>query len=570
MMRVATLGRYTAIALLVAVPLPQASVLAHTVSKPSSPPEALISTTRRLTESEYRHSIADIFGQDIVVNGRFEPERREQGLLAIGAGMLSISASGFEQYYAIGKRISDQVLDDKHRARFVLCKPANLSGKDDACSEIFIRQYGRLLFRRPLSHGEIAGRVQLAAEGAEQAHDYHAGLKLALTSLLTAPEFLFRVETLEPDPGKPGAMRLDGYSRAARLSYMVWDSTPDEALLEAAAKGDLQTDAGIAQQVDRMLASAALEQGLRAFFSDMLEFDLIDTVNKDAQIYPKFSQEVAASAREETLRMLMNELLIKNSPYLDIFTTRTTYINRALASIYQVPFLGADPWTQYTFAPESDRSGILTDFSFVGVFSHPGRSSPTKRGAALREVFLCEPTPQPPANVDFSIVNDTKNPSLKTVRARLLAHGEDETCAGCHNRTDPLGLSLERFDSLAQHRTSENGDLIDVSAQLDGKKFEGTQGLGALMRANPKVSACLVRDVYAYGVGHAPASDDKPYLQTQTDAFIADNYRVRSLLRRIVMSPAFYVPAAAAPEATPDKPAAKPAITASTLHQESR
>jgi hypothetical protein len=567
-MRSGRLARYTATALLVAIPCFVAlAALAHPAARVASSPEALISATRRLSESEYRHSIADIFGADIVVNGRFEPERREQGLLAIGAGMLSISASGFEQYYAMAKRISDQVLDDKHRARFAICTPANAGGKDDSCSEVFIRQYGRLLFRRPLSEDEIAGRVQLAAQGAEQAHDYNAGLKLALTSLLTAPQFLFRVETLQPDPSAPGAQRLDDYSRAARLSYMLWDTTPDEALLEAAARGELHTDAGITQQADRMLAAPALEAGLRAFFSDMLEFDLIDTVTKDPQIYPKFSQEIAASSKEETLRMLMNELLVKNSPYLDVFTTRTTYVNRALASIYQVPFLGADAWTQYTFAPDSDRSGLLTDFSFLGVFSHPGRSSPTKRGAALREVFLCEPTAQPPANVDFSIVNDTKNPSLKTVRARLLAHGEDETCAGCHNRTDPLGLSLERFDSLAQHRTSENGDLIDVSAQLDGKKFDGTQGLGALLRANPKVPACLVRDVYAYGIGHAPATEDKPYLQAQTEAFVADNYRLKALLRRVVVSAAFYVPAA--PDAQ-EAPPAKSAITASNLHQETQ
>lgn len=564
------LSRYSAISLLAALPSLAATAQAHPTAKPPAAPAPTISATRRLTETEYRHSVADIFGADIVVNGRFEPERREQGLLAIGAGMLSISASGFEQYYSIAKRVSDQVLDDKHRARFAVCKPSSATAADDHCSDVFVRQYGRLLFRRPLTTDEIAGRVKLAAEGAQQAHDYNAGLKLALTSLLTAPEFLFRVETLEPDPTNKSVMRLDGYSRATRLSYTLWDTTPDEALLEAAGRGDLQTEAGIEQQVDRMLASPALEAGLRAFFSDVLEFDLIDTVTKDADIYPKFSQEIAASSKEETLRMLVNELLVKNSSYLDIFTTRTTYINRALASVYQVPYLSTDPWTQYTFAQNSDRSGILTDFSFLGVFSHPGRSSPTKRGAALREVFLCETPAQPPANVDFSIVNDTKNPSLKTVRARLLAHAEDDTCAGCHNKTDPLGLSLERFDSLAQHRTSENGDLIDVSAKLDGRNFEGTQGLGTLLSANPKVPACLVRDIYAYGVGHAPAATDKPWLQTQSDAFAADSYHVKSLLRRVAVSPVFYAPSAPADEAAPAKPVTKTAVTANNLHPEAR
>jgi hypothetical protein len=344
----------------------------------------------------------------------------------------------------------------------------------------------------------------------------------------------------EKDPKNPKSLRLDGYSKAARLSYLFLDTAPDEELLTAAASGELHTQDGLDKQISRLLASPAMEAGVRAFFTDMLEFDLFDTLTKDPAIYPKYSQDVSDSAKEQTLRTIVNHLIVKNGSYPELLTTRTTFLNRSLASIYQVPFVASGGWKEFTFDKESDQSGLLTQLSFVGLFSHPGRSSPTKRGAALREVFMCDPTPLPPANVDFSIVNDTKNPTLRTVRARLLAHSEDESCNNCHKRSDPIGLSLERFDSLAQHRVMENGDPIDVTAELGGKKFEGAQGLGQVLSENPKIPACLVRNVYAYGVGRAPVKADQEFLTKASAEFAQDGYRMPAMMRRIASSPEFY------------------------------
>jgi hypothetical protein len=205
-----------------------------------------------------------------------------------------------------------------------------------------------------------------------------------------------------------------------------------------------------------------------------------------------------------------------------------------------VPFVGNSGWIPYTFAPDSDRAGILTQLTFLAVFSHPGRSSPTKRGVAINEIFQCIPTPTPPANVDFSIVNDTQNPNLKTVRSRLLAHSEDEACSGCHKQSDPLGLSLEQFDSLAQRRMYENGELIDVASKLGKKPFSGAQGLGDALHDNDKIPACLVRNVYAYGVGREPGSTESAYLAQQTKTFTQDGYRFRTLLSQIASSPDFF------------------------------
>lgn len=526
------------------------SARAQTDNSAASAASPGIVATRRLTDSQYKNTITDLFGKEVAVNGRFEPEQREHLLLAIGGSMLSISAAGFDQYFSMAKGVSDQVLDEKRRSTTMPCQPANPKGIDDECTTQFVQTYGRKLFRRPLTHAEVQSRVALAAEGASQNGDYYAGLKLALTSLLTAPQFLFRVEMSERDPQQAGALRLDGYTKAARLSYLIWNTTPDEALLQAAESGELHSDSGLSRQIERLLASERVEDGTRAFFADMLQLDLYETLTKDPMIFPKFSQAVSEAAKEQTLKTVVNHLLVEDADYRDLFTTRTTFIDRSLAAVYKLPLLANEGWVKHEFPENTEHSGILTQISFLGLFSHPGRSSPTKRGVAINEILLCEPTPLPPANVDFSIVNDTTNPDLPTVRKRLIAHSEDESCSGCHRKSDPLGLALERFDSLGQFRTTENQNIIDVSAEFGGKHFDGARGLGKALKENPKVPACVVRNVYAYGTGRAPDKTDRRYLAAQNQAFASDGYKFRALLKQIVSTPEFFkvVPPQPAPE----------------------
>jgi hypothetical protein len=491
---------------------------------------------RRVTESQYRHIIADVFGPDIKINARFEPEKREDGLQAIGSLQLSITSGGFEQYYALGKSIADQALDPKRRDATVGCKPADATKPDDACAATFIRTYGERLFRRPLTDGELAARVATAHKGAATG-DFYDGLKLSLISLLVAPEYLFRMEMAEPNPAAGGQPRLDGYTKAARLSFLLWDTGPDPELMAAARSGAIQTDAGLQAQLSRMTASPRLQDGGRAFFTDMLQFDQFDGLNKDPATYPKFSQSVADSAREETLKTLIDLLIVKKRDYRDIFTSNDTFINRPLAAVYQVPFNSKSEWTAHTFPASSERSGILTQVTFLSLFSHPGSSSPTKRGVKLHEIFMCQPTPDPPANVDFSKVQATQN---GTVRSRLTDHMTNPGCSVCHRNSDPVGLTLEHFDGLGQLRTLENGAPIDVSGDIGGKKINGAQGLGQLFHDEPRVPACLVRDLYYYGVGRPVNYSESAYLDAQTKTFAAAGYKLPDLMAQLVSSPEFF------------------------------
>jgi len=516
---------------------------------------------RRITETQYRHTIADIFGPDIKINSRFEPEQRVDRLLAIGSAQLSLTSSGFEQYFALANSISDQVLAEKQRTGSVPCRPADPTQADEACARLFIEQYGQRLFRRPLTEAETLARLRTASIGVKQANDFYAGLKLALTSLLVAPEFLFRVETAEPDPGSPGQYRLDGYTKAARLSFLLWDSPPDPELLAAARSGAIHTQVGLEQQITRMIASHRFENGARAFFTDMLQLDGFENLVKDPTIYPKFNQAVADSAKEQTLKTIIDLLINKSADYRDLFTSNETFLNRPLASVYRVPFAFSGDWAPYTFSQSSERSGILTEVAFLSLFAHPGSSSPTRRGIKLNEIFNCLVTPDPPADVDFSKVQASDK---GTVRDRLLAHMANPGCAVCHVHNDPMGLALEHFDGLGQQRTIENGKTIDATADLNGAKIDGARGLGQLLHDSPRVPACLVRNVYSYAAGRKTDSHDGDFLADQTKAFASSGYRFPALMLQIASSPHFFrvvlptgverVPSAADGAPLPSKP----------------
>ena len=505
---------------------------------------------RRLTENEYRNSIADILGKNIQVQGTFEPGIRIGGLTAASTAVLSITPAGFESYTKMADSIATQAVSEANRKRLISCQPKSDKAPDDACATQVLSQYGRQLFRRPLTAEELRSRVSLARTMAKSSGDFYAGLRYGLATLLQSPEFLFRKEIAVPTADKSGYV-LDPYSRATRLSYLMWDTTPDAELLKSAESGEITTPAGLEKQVDRLMASPRLEVGMRAFFTDMFMLDTFNVISKDSLFYPKWAGPMAAAAQEETLRSTLDLALAQNGDMRELLVTRKTLINRSLASIYGVPFSFNGEWAPHEFGPESGRSGLLTQISMLAMFSHPGKSSPTKRGVAMNEILLCEPTPTPPNNVDFTEVNDVNSPR-KTVRERLMAHAADKTCASCHNAVDPIGLSLEGFDTIGGRRDRENGELIDVSATLAGKSFQGAEGLGKFLYSSPKFPSCVARKLYSYANGLNSEEVETGAFKGGLEAFQKSGYRLRALLKGLVTDPKFFN--ASAPEANHTSP----------------
>jgi hypothetical protein len=498
---------------------------------PGTPPRVRIITTQ-----QYLNTVSNVFGSSVSLELKFPPLRRTDGLLSNGAALAGVTAGKIETFQRAASSIAAQVVAPERRNYLIPCTPADEKKADPECAKQFFAQTGRLLHRQKLSDEQLNKYVTEANEASEQLKDFYAGVELTLESMLISPEVLFIVETSDEKPNKQGTRELDAYSLASRLSFFLWNAGPDDMILAAAEKGELDNARGMEKVVDAMLASPRLEDGMRAFFDDMLGFDDFDALSKDPTVYPFFTGATAADAREQTMRTLVDHLIHKELDYRDLYTTRDTFMSPALAPLYQIP--ASRGWTEYTFPEDSPRQGLLTQVSFVALRAHPGRSSPTLRGRALRERLLCQVVPPPPPNVDFGKLNNP-DAHYKTQRERVAVHLEDPACAGCHKITDPMGLALEAFDGAGRFRKEENGAVIDTNGELDGVHFTDVVGLGKALHDNPALPSCLVDRLYSYGSGGAAKPTDRPLLKYYTAEFQKAGYKLPDVLRSITTSDAF-------------------------------
>jgi hypothetical protein len=208
--------------------------------------------------------------------------------------------------------------------------------------------------------------------------------------------------------------------------------------------------------------------------------------------------------------------------------------------IYRLPVPTRNGWEKTEFPAKSHRQGIESQIAFLALYSHPGRSSPTLRGKALREIFLCQEVPDPPPKVTFAGFADNANGLTPTARDRLTAHRNQPACAGCHKIMDPLGLTLENYDGVGTYRTAENGAKIDASGSLDGADFRTPEGLAQALHDHPETPRCLVEKMYRFAVGRDTTMEERPYMDYLTASFATNGYRVPDLMRTIALSHNFY------------------------------
>ena len=503
--------------------------------------------TRRLTPAQYQNIISEVFGSDIDLGGRFEPELRVDGLFAIGASHASVAATGLEQYDAMGRAVAAQVFDLAHRGFMLPCKPKMVDKADDECARQFLIGVGELLYRRPLTNEQLETYVRAAGVGAESSKDFFEGMSLSLASMLSSPAFLFREQHIEPSPENSEIYRLDSYSIASQLSFFLWNSGPDRQLLAAARSGSLQTKSGLAEQVDRMIRSQRLEYGVREFFTDNFHLDAFDSLAKDPLLFPKYDAKISEQAREQALKTIIDVVLTRSADYREIFTTKKTFMTPSLGSIYHVPVFkngpngSPDNWQPYEFSDSVPYAGILTQVAFTALHSPAGRSSPTTRGKALREIMMCQLVPSPPGNVDFSEFEGADDLRDATARKRLGIHSSEPMCSGCHKITDPIGLALENFNGIGEFRTTDNGTKIDASGELNGMKFNGPSGFTQAIYNDPATTSCLVERLAAYATGR---NLEQPYYKKWVSdlesVFKQSGFRLPELIREIALSDALY------------------------------
>ncbi|MCA9534640.1 MAG: DUF1592 domain-containing protein [Myxococcales bacterium] len=530
---------------------------------PLPPPPPFVAAPAQLnllTPAQYRNAVRDIFGGDVTVGQPAPVDQREAGFFMVRTSTIVLAPDGANRYQEEASRIAAQLMaPGPIRERVMPCTPTGVV--DDGCASQFLSRYGRLLYRRTLTEAELQRHLRLAREGARLPgiEDFYGGLEAAIMAQLQSPFFLYRHEIGEPLDGTSDTLVVNGAELASRLSFFLWNTTPDEALLDVAESGGLDTAEGLEREVRRMIEDERARAGIANFFSEMLELEKDGGV-KDSVVFLHANAELAGDARRETLMTIEDHVFDQDADYRDLFTTRRTFVNRRLAALYAVPApVIGDGFALYTHPDDSPRRGILGQASFLAPHASPTDASPTRRGAFVRAVLLCQEIPPPPANVETDLAGRSAELPL---REQLSEHRDNPVCASCHALMDPIGFGFQHFDGIGQYRRVERqflfddqgnvardedtGDRlvareheIDASGELDGVAFESASELAEAIRNHPALPSCLVRSMYRYATSHADLPSEEAQLRELQRAFITGGYRIKELLVSVALSEGF-------------------------------
>ncbi len=502
----------------------------------------------RLTIEQYRNALRDLFGPGLPVLP-LEPDTNPYLFKTIGAAQTELSASGVERYAESAFAIADAVFaDDARRGVLLDCEPAS---PDDGCAERFVRAAGLRLFRRPLTDDEVVRWLGVSRDLSDG--DALLGLETVLAGMLQAPHFLYRVEIGEPDVEAPGRRRYTSWEMAQRLSFLLWNTAPDLALLEAAERGELVDDDSIKAHVRRMLDDERARIAVQDFFSQYLDLGRLHGIERDPARYPCAGPELY-SAMETELRLLVDDAVFRRDLDIrELFSAPRGYVNTALANLYGVDAPGASPvaFVPVEFPPQLQRAGILTLGAFLTMNAHQTETSPTLRGKYVRERVLCTPVPPPPDEVDLNLDRGEGDPP--TLRERLEQHREDPACAGCHSFIDPPGFLFEHYDSLGQYREEAEGHPIHAAGDLDGTPLADASELAAMLRHDIRVGNCVARQLYRHASARLETVGEREILRDLQNRFAASGYRFRELLVALALSEGFRT-AAEPSETSPEAP----------------
>ncbi len=499
----------------------------------------------RLTRSQFQNSLTALLGP--VTQSDIEGDSYIGGFATVGAGVIVTSSTGVEQYQVAIDSALDQVFaDNARRNQLVGCAPT--TPLDAACAQTFVKTFGRLAWRRPLTDAQVERYVTLATKAATSLSDSYAGLKWAASGLLQSPNFLYRSERGTPVAGAADRNQYTPYELASKLSFFIWNSTPDSALLDAADSGELSTPDGYARQAQRLLDTPQGHEAVVNFAREFLRTDRLLGMAKDAATYPKFSPTLSTAMGTEVLRLWESTAFDTNGNALDLFTTQQTFVNKELGALYGLDpsALDASTFSQVTFPASSGRSGILTAAAALATQANQKEGSPTLRGRFLREKFLCMKIPDPPANVSTTF-EDPPAGVVYTKREKMVNHEKVPSCAACHTLMDPLGFSLEHFDAIGAYRATDAGKPIDTTGSIGSQSFSDAPSLGTIIAGAPETAPCLVRNLYSYATGHAVADTEEIAVQNLASGFTTSGNRLRALVLALITSDGFKLVAPESP-----------------------
>jgi len=413
-------------------------------------------------------------------------------------------------------------------------KPGADVSADQAAHQI-ISRFVQRAFRRPVGEAYVQRYLGIYHDAVDQGESFTPAIKLALSSVLISPNFLFRNE-MEPGEGRTGEFALDDYQVASRLSYFLWMSMPDQELFTLAKEGKLRGPEVLRAQVRRMLRDPKSRSFTSSFLGEWLGYQSVgESVIPDAKIFPEFDGALATAMKDETI-LTFEHLIKSDHNLLQLLNTEATFINERLARHYQVEGVKGEHMRPVAVS-DPNRGGLLGMASVLTATSSPTRTSPVLRGKWVLETLLGEHIPEPPADAGELSADAGRNKG-KTLREELEIHRKNPECWSCHEKIDPIGFGLENFDAIGRYRQRENGKIIDSTGVVEGHEFSGTAELKAWLIAERKEAFVenLTKRMLAFALGRKLETFDQGALLKIQEALTGNDYRAQTLFEEIVLS----------------------------------
>ena len=496
---------------------------------------------RRLTRFEYQNAVRDLLNVDPSPAVEL-PADEITNSFDNNSAVLTVSALHAEKYVLVSEELAKQAVKDLNA--LVGCDVA--AQGETTCARAFAKKLGRRAFRRPTTEADEQS-LMTAFEAGHTGGSYAEGIEVMLRAALQSPDFLYRLETTSAADGTTQQVPLDAYEIATRLSFLIWSSIPDDALLDAAASGGLDSKAKVAEKARKMLAEPRARAAVSSFFEQWTGSRRLAVTTKSTTAFPDFTLELGAAMAAELPAFVDHVLWSGDRSLKTLLTAPVAFVSAPLAAVYGVstPAGSATALQRVDLPATQDRSGILTQAGFLSVQAHPDQTSPVLRGKFVRSMLLCQPPSPPPPDIDVTIPDVTE---AATARERLSGHlAAGASCSGCHILMDPIGLAFEHFDAMGRYRETEAGAALDVSGEITAAtdpslsgSFVGVRAMAEKLAGSSQVRACMATQWFRYAAGRSEAEADECSLGVMRDTFGASGGDLLELIVATTQTDAFW------------------------------
>jgi hypothetical protein len=521
----------------------------------------------RLNRAQYNNTVRDLTGLELRPADEFPSDDVGYGFDNIGE-VLSTSPMLVEMYLAAALKVVNAAFDSPESRARIMNPPTDFmpqpfrrytppvrSPRENKVlrttpiavdpelqrqQRIYdvLRGFADRAYRRPATHDELTRLLGIVISAETDGETSESGIRTALVAVLVSPHFLFIGVEPSPHAGPAaGTLPQQDFELAARLSYFLWSSMPDDELLRLASLGALRRPDILESQVKRMLRDHKSRALAEQFASQWLETRKLAAFSPDPQRFPEFDSSLKAAMLEEAA-LFFRSILEEDRSVLEFIDANYTFVNERLARHYGITGVKGDGFRRVSLEGTS-RGGVITMASVLTATANPTRTSPVKRGRWILENILGVPPSPPPAGVEALKESGGR---AGTLRQQMEQHRSNPACASCHRRMDPLGFALENFDALGMWRDTDRGHSIDAAGRLPGgRAFRGPEGLrSALGARHDAFTRCLCEKMLTYAMGRGVERADLIAVEQVVQRLAQNNYRFSELVLGVVESEPFF------------------------------